>query len=82
MLPWDTREWMWKRLEVSALIFVLNWHSFRYDFSRLKELEGRILLILNSSPGCHTLSNALLMSNNVAVQCCWFSIDLWMTSVT
>jgi hypothetical protein len=36
MLPWDTPEWMWKRLEDSPLIFVSNWRSFRYDCSRLK----------------------------------------------
>jgi len=47
MLPWGTPEWMWKRLEVPPLIFVSNCRSFRYDFSRLKWLEGRIILILN-----------------------------------
>jgi len=36
MLPWGTPEWMWKWLEVCALIFVSNWCSFRYDLSRLK----------------------------------------------
>jgi hypothetical protein len=74
-------EWMWKRLEVSPLNFVSNWRSFRYDFRRLKQLEGEILLILNSSPGCHTLSNAWLKSKNAAVQHCWFSIALLKTSL-
>jgi hypothetical protein len=81
MLLWGTPEWMWKQLEVSPLNFVLNWHSFRYDFSRLKLLEGKILLISNSSPGCHTLSNAWLTSKNAAVQYWWFSIALLMTYV-
>jgi len=81
MLPWGTTEWMWMQLEVSPLNFVSNWHSLRYDFSWLKELESKILLILNTSPGCHTLSNAWLTSKNAAVQYCWFSIALLMMSV-
>ena len=36
MLPWSTPEWMWKRLEVSPLIFFSNWRSLRHDFSKLK----------------------------------------------
>jgi hypothetical protein len=44
MLPSGTPEWMWKRLEVSPLNFVSNWRSFRYDFNRLKWLEGKIQL--------------------------------------
>ena len=59
MLPCGTPEWMCKRLEVSPLNFVSNWFSFGYDFSRLKYLDGKILLILNSSPGYHNLSNAV-----------------------
>jgi hypothetical protein len=82
MLPWGTREWLWKRLEVSPLNFVSNWRSFRYDFRKLKQLEGKILLILDSSPGCHTLSNAWLTYRNAAVQYCWFSIALLMTSLS
>jgi hypothetical protein len=27
---------MWMQLEVSPLNFVSNWHSLRYNFSRLK----------------------------------------------
>ena len=59
MPPWGTPAWMLKGLQVSPLNFVSIWLSFRYDFSRLKQVEGKVLLILNSSPGCHTLSNAV-----------------------
>ena len=38
-------------------------------------------MILNSSPGCHNLSNALLTSKNAVVQYCWLSIVLLMISV-
>jgi len=34
---------------------------------------GRIFLILKSSPGCQTLSNAWLTSKNAAVQNWWSS---------
>jgi len=64
MLLWGTPEWMWKRLEVSQLNFVSNWISFRYDFSRLKYLEDKILLILSGHAGFHTLSNPWLTSKN------------------
>jgi hypothetical protein len=36
---------------------------------------------LNSSPGCHTLSNTWLASKNAAVEWCWCSIALLMISV-
>jgi len=72
MLPLGTPEWMWKRQKISPLIFVSNMLSFRYDFSRLKFLEGRILLNLNSSRGCHTLPNVWFTSKNETVQYYWF----------
>jgi hypothetical protein len=60
----------------AAGIFSVNFRSnclsFMYDFSRLKYLEGGILLNLNSSRGSHTLSNAWLTSKNAAVQYSWF----------
>jgi hypothetical protein len=34
--------------------------------------EG-FILILNKRPGCHTLSNACVMSRNAAEQYCFFS---------
>ena len=46
MLPWDTPEWIWKLLEVSLLNLVTKWRSYRYDFSKLKYLVGRIFFIL------------------------------------
>jgi len=45
MPPWGTPEWMWKRYEVYPLVLFSIWLSFRYEFSRLKYFEGRILLI-------------------------------------
>jgi len=53
----------------------------KYDFIRLINLEGRILLILNSNTGCHNLSNAWFTSLNVTVQYCRISITLLMTSL-
>jgi hypothetical protein len=43
---------------------------------------GRIFLILKSSPGCQTLSNAWLTSKNAAVENWWFSRALLMVSAT
>jgi hypothetical protein len=43
---------------------------------------GRIFLILKSSPGCQTLSNAWLTSKSAAVQNWWFSRALLMVSAT
>jgi hypothetical protein len=42
MLPCGTPEWMWKRLEVSLLNFVLNCRAFRYNFSRRNLLKKLI----------------------------------------
>jgi hypothetical protein len=67
MLPWGTPEWMWKRLEISPLIlFRIGLHLGTISAGKRK-LESKILLILTSSPGCHTLSNAWLTSKNAAV---------------
>jgi hypothetical protein len=79
--PLKPPEWMWKRLEVFLLIFVSNWRSIRHEFGRMKYLEGRVLLILNSSSRCHTLSNAWLTSKNKTVNYCSFSIASLMISL-
>jgi len=41
------------------LYLVMKWRSWRYDFSKLKYLVGRIFLILWSSPGCQTWTNSM-----------------------
>jgi hypothetical protein len=52
----------------------------RYAVSNLKYLGGSVRLIFTSKPLCHTLSNAFVTSRNAAVQYCWFSMALLMTS--
>jgi hypothetical protein len=48
---WGTPEWMWKRYEVSSLIFVSISISFMQDFSRLNYIEGRFFFILIVAQG-------------------------------
>ena len=67
--------------KLSDIKYLKLLHQVGVFIYRFKQLEGRILLILSSSSGCHTLSNARLTSKNTVIKYCWFSVTFSMTPV-